>query len=186
MHYAKVRKSSLGDLALAARTLDQSPFALSCIAACQLLNIRRRQLRAVDLDRQLVEFGGQRKWRFIVLVVDAGQCVREVRRRSSRPIAVRHRQCLRHPLCRYLLAVNPQRAGARLGKAAEVVVFERANSDPFVLEVKLDRMPSRWQRVRAFPFDAFEVDHIPKEHRLPHRKMSANDPKRTSGRDAAH
>ena len=94
MHYAKVRKSSLGDSALAARTLDQSPFALSCIAA----------------------------W---------------------------------------------------LGKAAEVVVFERANSDPFVLEVKLDRMPSRWQRVRAFPFDAFEVDHIPKEHRLALQQVEA-------------
>src|SRR5262245_42581281 len=41
----------------------------------KLLDILRRQLRAVDLDRQLVQLGGQREWWLVVGIVHAGQRV---------------------------------------------------------------------------------------------------------------
>jgi hypothetical protein len=54
-----------------------------------------------------------------------------------------HRQCLRHPLRRDLLAVHLQRAGTGLGEATEVVVFKRTDADTLVLEIELDRVTAR-------------------------------------------
>jgi hypothetical protein len=42
----------------------------------QSLDGRRRELRPIDLDRQLVEFSHRRKWRFVFDVVDAGERVK--------------------------------------------------------------------------------------------------------------
>ena len=93
----------------------------------QLLDVLGRQLRPVDLDRQLVELGGQRERRLVVGVVHAGQRVgADVE--ALVPLQD-HRQRLLHPLCGDHLAVHLERAGAGPADAAEVVERERAGAD---------------------------------------------------------
>ena len=105
-------------------------------------------MRAINFNCQLVELRGELERRLVVRVVDAGQRVgADVE--ALVPLQD-HRQRFLHPLSRDLLAVDLEGARARPTKAAEVVERERASAEAFVLEVKLDRMPPRRQRVRAF------------------------------------
>ena len=83
------------------------------------------------------------------------------------------RQRLLHLLRRDVLAVDLQRAGAGLGEATEVVVLERPDANAVALEVELDRVPARRQRVRPFPFDPLEVDHVLQEYRLALQQVEA-------------
>src|SRR5271166_5440797 len=97
----------------------------------QLPDVLGRQLRPVDLDRQLVELGCQRERRLVVLVVHAGERVRaDVE--GFVPLQD-HRQRFLHPLGRDLFAIHLQRASAWLAEAAEVVERERPGTDALVL-----------------------------------------------------
>ena len=50
-----------------------------------------------------------------------------------------------------LLAVHLQHAGAAAADAAQVVEGQRAHAEAVVLEVELQRVLARRQRLRAFP-----------------------------------
>src|SRR6266567_141840 len=57
-------------------------------------------------------------------------------------------------LRRQLRAIHLERAGARASEAAHVIEQERADAEAFILEVELDGVFARRERVGAFPFDA--------------------------------
>ena len=102
----------------------------------QLLDVLRRELRAVDLDRQLVQLAGERERGLVVRVVHARQRVgADVE--ALVPLQD-HRDRVLHPLGVDRLAVHLQRAGAGLAQSAEAVEGERAGSHARVLEVEFD------------------------------------------------
>ncbi len=93
---------------------------------------------------------------------------------------------LLHLLGRDFLAVHLEHAGAGLGEAAHVIVEERADAEAFILEVELDGVFAGRERIGAFPFEAFQVDHVPEKHRLAFEQVEAvaGEPA-TGGKDHA-
>ena len=137
----------------------------------ELLDVLGRQLRAVHLDRQLVELGGQRERRLVVRVVHAGQRVgADVE--ALVPLQD-HGQRVLHLLGGDFLAVHLQRAGAGAAEAAHVVEGERAEAQAVILEVELQRVLAGRERVRSFPFDALQVNQVPEEHRFALEQVEA-------------
>ncbi len=128
------------------------------------LDVFRRQLRPVHLDRQLVELGGQRERRLIVGIIDTGQRI-GANVEALVPLQD-HWQRMRHGNGLDFFAVHFERAGAGAAKTAHVVEGERADAKAVILEVELQRVFAGHERVRAFPLDAFQVNQVPEEHRL--------------------
>ena len=129
------------------------------------------QLRAVHLDRQLVELGGKGERRLVVRVVHAGQRVgADVE--ALVPLQD-HRQRVRHGNGLDSFAVHLERAGAAAAEAAHVIEGERAQAEAVILEVELQRVLAGRERVRAFPLDAFQVNQVPEEHRFALEQVEA-------------
>src|SRR5262245_27216464 len=50
--------------------------------------------------------------------------------------------------------------------AAHIVVSQSCEAEPVILEVELQRVFARRQRLRAFPADTFEVEQVPQKDGL--------------------
>jgi hypothetical protein len=100
-----------------------------------LCDIRGRQMRPINLDRQLVQFGRERERRRIILVVHTRE---RVRANVEALIPLQdHWQGFFHRLGGDGVAVNFKRAGAGATNAGEIVVrfwFEKAEVEMQVLE----------------------------------------------------
>src|SRR5262245_29498720 len=145
----------------------------------ELLDVLRRQLRAVKLDREFVEFGRQRERWLVVGVVDAGQSIgTDVE--ALVPLQDR-RQGLFHFPGGDDLAVEFQRANAGATDAGEVVERQRARTKAVVLEVELDDMPAGRDRVRAFPLETLKIEHVPQPNRFALQQIEAVAPKAAAG-----
>ena len=108
-----------------------------------------RQLRPVDLERQLVELAGERERHLVVLVVH---------RRAGVGADVEglvplqdERERVFHLLGGDFLAVHLEHAGAALADAAHVVEGQRARAEAVVLEVELDACACRARARRGLP-----------------------------------
>src|SRR5439155_8707335 len=92
-----------------------------------------------------------------------------------------HRQRLRHRDRLDFLAVHLERAGARTTESTHVIKRECAKAEAVILEVELQHMLAGRERVRAFPLDAFQVNHVPEEHRLAFEQVEAVAAKPATG-----
>src|SRR5262252_2765090 len=103
----------------------------------ELLDVRRRQLRPIDLQRELVELAGELE-RHLVLVGHRRPGVGA----DVEVLVPLHNQRDRvpHGLTRNLLAVDFQHSGAAAADTAYVVEREGAQSEAVILEVELKRV----------------------------------------------
>ena len=136
-----------------------------------ILDVRIGKLGPVHFDRQFVELGGQGERRQVIRIVHAGQGVgADVE--GLVPLQD-HGQRVRHGFGGHDLAVHLQHAGAGPAEAAHVVERERADAQAVILEVELHGVLAGRERIGAFPFDAFQVDQVPEEHRLAFEQVEA-------------
>src|SRR5437762_6212624 len=130
----------------------------------ELLDVFLRELRAIYLNRKLVELGSERERRLVVFIVDTSQRV-GADIEALVPLQD-HRQGVRHGDGLNFLAVHLERSGARTTDSTHVIKREGAEAETVVLEVVLQRMLAGSERLRAFPLDALQVNHVPEEDRL--------------------
>src|SRR5262249_56796417 len=116
-----------------------------------------------DFERKLVELAGEAE-RDLVIVRNWRAGVRadvEV----LVPLQDQRNSAL-HSLARHLLAVDFEHTTAAAADAAQIVECERADSQPVVFEVELQRVLAWQQCIRSLPAHALKVDEVPQKHRL--------------------
>src|SRR5215471_14050581 len=119
----------------------------------ELLDVRRWQLRSIDLQRELVELAGEAERHLVVIGHRRASVGADVK--VLVPLQDQRDRAL-HALARHLLAVDLEHAGAAAADAAHVVEGERARSKAVVLEVELQLVLAGRERIRAFPAHALE------------------------------
>ena len=130
-----------------------------------------RQLRPVDLERQLVELAGERERHLVVLVVHRVP-VSEPMSKVSSHCRMSGRVCsifwVATSLPSTLSTPVPLRPMPLMLLKASV-----ARPEAVVLEVELQRVLAGRERLGAFPADALQVDQVPEEDRLALEQVEA-------------
>src|SRR5262249_39487820 len=113
-------------------------FLLACAVVARglpkLLDVRRRQLGPIDLQRQLFEFTGELEWNLVLLGDRRAGVGADVE--VLVPLQYQRDRAL-HRLARHFLAVDLEHASAAATDAAHVVERKRAGTQAVVLEVEL-------------------------------------------------
>src|SRR5947208_4092260 len=122
----------------------------------EFLDVFLRELRAIYLNRKLVELGSERERRLVVFIVDTSQRV-GADIEALVPLQD-HRQGVRHGDGLNFLAVHLERSGARTTETTHVIEGKCAQAQAVVLEVELQRMFAGRESAWAFPLDAFQVN----------------------------
>src|SRR5438552_12323009 len=100
----------------------------------ELLDVLLRELRAIYLNRKLVELGSERERRFIILVIHASQRV-GANIEALVPLQD-HRQGVGHRDGLEFLAVHLERAGSGTTETTHVIEGKCAEAEAVILEVE--------------------------------------------------
>jgi hypothetical protein len=126
----------------------------------ELLNVRWRQLRAIDLQRQLVERAGELERHLVIVGHRCAGIGPDVE--VFIPLHD-ERDSVFHGLARHLLAVDLEYTGAAAADAAHVVEGERTEAEAVIFEIEFKRVLARRQRVRCLPARALYIEEIVQE-----------------------
>src|SRR5215471_12930075 len=129
----------------------------------ELLDVRRCQLRSIDLQRELVELAGETERHLVIIGHRRAGVGADVE--VLVPLQDQRNSAL-HSVARHLLAVDFEHTSAAAADAAQIVKCERADSQPVVFEVELQRVLAWHQCIRSLPAHAFQVDEVPQKLRL--------------------
>src|ERR1035437_1131498 len=141
----------------------------ACRRLLELLHIARGKFGFIKTEGQLVNFAGKLERDLIVLVVRrragvAADVEGLVPRHGQRYAVI---ECLR----RNHLAIDLERAGATFADAADIVEGQSTEAEPVILEVVLQRVLTRCERLRAWPLHALEIEQIPGEDGFPFQQI---------------
>lgn len=118
-----------------AQILRNRPVRRCLHRGLKFLDVLRRQLRPIDIDCQLVEFGGQCEWRHVIGIVNAGLRIEtNINSQLAQLLLRQGRQPEAIPVLRDIISANPSDQDVRITLALALL----PTGDPSGAKAEID------------------------------------------------